>query len=175
MKAFHVCAQIDDDLYDYLEFLERTQYVKNKNEILEKALILYKKLSAHDWLPDIYRMGESRVVIIERGMLLDLFDSLKEQEIYKAGSMTALKRKVLKPELKSINLTKDANWRLVTDELQNMGWGSFKRNGAEIRVENAAVPAQYLKGYLETMFKVGLGEQLTDVKDHIIFKVTEPK
>ena len=111
MKDFNV--EIDDDLYNYLEFLERTLFIKNKSQAIHKALLLFKKLSMHDWLPDIYRIGGNRVIVMDRGMLLDLFESLTEYETYRAGSMTALKRKVLKPEFRDINLTRKANWPLV--------------------------------------------------------------
>jgi hypothetical protein len=168
-------VEIDEDLFNYLEFLERTLYIKNKNEALHKALLLFKKLSMHDWLLDFYRIGENRVIIMDRGMLLDLFESLSEVEIYRAGSSTALKRKVLKPEFRDINLTQKGNWPLVLNELQNLGWGTFERVEDEIKVENAAVPSAYLRGYLETMFKVTLVEHHTKINDLIIFRVTKPK
>jgi len=170
-----VKVEIDDDLYNYLEFLERTRYIRNKNEALHKALLFFRRLSMHDWLPDIYRIGENRVVIMDRGMLLDLFESLTEYEIYRVGSMTALKRKVLKPEFRDINLTKKANWPLVLNELQNLGWGTFEKVEDEIKIENMAVPPQYLKGYLETMFKVTLEEHHTNIQDLIVFKVAKPR
>ena len=170
-----VTVEIDEDLYNYLEFLERTRYIRNKNEALHKALILFRKLSMHDRLPDTYRIGENRVIIMDRGMLLDLFESLTEYEIYRVGSMTALKRKVLKPEFRDINLTKKANWPLVLNELQNLGWGTFEKIEDEIKIENTAVPPQYLKGYLETMFKVNLEEHHTKIKDLIVFRVAKPK
>lgn len=170
-----VQIEIDDDLYNYLEFLERTRYIKNKNEALHKALLLFKRLSMHDWLPDIYRIGEQRIIIIDRGMLLDLFETLTEFEIYRTGSMTALKRKVLKPEFRDINLTHKGNWPLVLNELQNMGWGNFERVENEIKVEYLAVPSSYLRGYLDTMFKITLEEHHTNIKELLIFKVTKPK
>ena len=173
MREFN--AEIDEDLYNYLDFLERTRFIKNKNEALHKALLFFKKLSMHDWLPDIYRIGENRVIIMDRGMLLDRFESLSELEIYRAGSTTALKRKVLKPEFRDINLTNKGNWPLVLNELQNMGWGNFVRIEDEIKVENAAVPAAYLRGYLETMFKVNLEEHHTNIDDLMIFRVTSQK
>jgi hypothetical protein len=170
-----ITVEVDDDLYNYLEFLERTRYIRNKNEALHKALLLFRRLSMHDWLPDIYRIGENRVIIMDRGMLLDLFESLTEYEIYRAGSMTALKRKVLKPEFRDINLTKKANWPLVLNELQNLGWGNFEKVEDEIKIENMAVPPQYLKGYLETMFKVTLEEHRTNIQDLIVFRVAKPR
>jgi hypothetical protein len=170
-----VTVEIEEDLYNYLEFLERTRYIRNKNEALHKALLFFRKLSMHDWLPDTYRIGENRVIIMDRGMLLDLFESLTEYETYRAGSMTALKRKVMKPEFRDINLTKKANWPLVLNELQNLGWGTFEKVEDEIKIENTAMPPQYLKGYLETMFKVNLEEHHTNIEDLIVFRVAKPK
>ena len=170
-----VTVEVDDDLYNYLEFLERTRYIKNKSQAIHKALLLFRRLSMHDWLPDIYRIGENRVIVMDRGMLLDLFESLTEYEIYRVGSMTALKRKVLKPEFRDINLTKKANWPLVLNELQNLGWGTFEKVEDEIKIENMAIPPQYLKGYLETMFKVTLEEHHTNIQDLIVFRVAKPK
>ncbi|MCK5671688.1 hypothetical protein KAI10_09915 [Candidatus Bathyarchaeota archaeon] len=173
MREFKV--NIDEDLFNYLEFLERTRYIKNKNEALHRALLLYKKLSMHEWLPEIYRIGDQRVIIMDRGMLLDLFESLSEVENYRAGSSTALKRKVLKPEFRDINLTQKANWPLVLNELQKMGWGTFQRVEDEIKIENSAVPSTYLRGYLETMFKVTLEEHHTKIDGLLIFRVIKTK
>jgi hypothetical protein len=49
MKSFTV--ELDDDTYFFLEFLERTRSIKNKDEAVRKALIMFKDLSMHDWLP----------------------------------------------------------------------------------------------------------------------------
>lgn len=173
MKSF--TANIDDDLFNYLEFLERTRYIKNKEVAIRKALILFKKLSMHDWLPDLYRIGDSRIILMDRGMLLDVFELLSEPEIYRAGHLTAVKRKVLKPEFRDINLTKQANWPLVLKELENLGWGTFEKIGDEIKVENNAVPSQYLRGYLETLFKVELIEHYTKIEGLVIFKMGKEK
>lgn len=167
MKSLAV--ELDDDTYNYLEFLERMMFIRSKGEAVQKALIIFKKLSMHDWLPDIYRIGDSRIILMDRGMLLDTFELLTESEIYRAGSLTALKRKVLKPEFRDIDLTKPANWMIVLKELENFGWGKFSKVENEIKVENCAVPAQYLRGYLESMFKVELEEHRTQVESLIIF------
>ena len=170
-----ITVHVDDDTYNYLEFLERTRYIKNKEQALNKALLFFKKLSMHDWLPDIYRIGENRVIVMDRGMLLDLFESLTEYETYRAGSMTAIKRKVLKPEFRDLNLTKKANWPLVLKELENLGWGKFERVEDEIMIENSALPPEYLRGYLEMMFKVNLAEHKTSIQDLLILRVVDEK
>jgi len=173
MKRLEVA--LDDDVYDFLEFLERMMFIKSKEEAVQKAMLLFKKLSMHDWLPDIYRIGPNRVIIMDRGMLLDIFESLSRPEVYRAGQLTAMKRKVMKPEFRDINLTKKANWSIVLKELENLGWGIFKKVENEIRIEQSAVPSQYLRGYLETMFKVELEEHQTDVEGLTIFIATRPK
>jgi len=112
---------------------------------------------------------------MDRGMLLDIFELITEFETYRAGNLTALKRKVLKPEFRDINLTKPDNWLIVLKELENFGWGNFSKVGNEIKVENCAVPIQYLRGYLETMFKVELEEHRTKVEGLIVFIARRPK
>ena len=112
---------------------------------------------------------------MDRGMLLDIFELLTEFETYRAGSLSALKRKVMKPEFRDIDLTRPDNWMIVLKELENFGWGVFSKIGDEIKVEYCAVPTQYLRGYLETMFKRELEEHRTQVEDLTIFIVGEPK
>jgi hypothetical protein len=173
MKSLTV--ELEEDSYNYLEFLERTRFIKSKEQAVRKALILFKKLSMHDWLPDIYRIGENRIILMDRGMLLDIFELLTAVETYRAGNLTALKRKVLKPEYRDIDLTKQRNWPIVLKELENLGWGVFTKVGNEIKVEHCAVPTGYLRGYLETMFKVELEEHHTKVEGLIVFMASEPK
>ena len=173
MKSLEV--NLDDDVYNFLEFLERTRFIKNKEEAVQKAMTLFKKLSMHDWLPDIYRIGNNRIIIMDRGMLLDIFELLTETETYRAGQLTAMKRKVMRPEYRDINLTKQANWLIVLKELENLGWGIFSLVGNEIKVESSAVPSTYLRGYLETMFKMNLEEHHTKVEGLTVLIATEPK
>jgi len=168
-------VDLDDDTYNYLEFLERTRFIRSKEEAIQKSLTLFKKLSMHDWLPDVYRIGNTRIVLMDRGMLLDIFELLTEFETYRAGSMTALKRKALKPEFRDIDLTKPANWLIVLKELENFGWGNFSKVENEIKVENCAVPTQYLRGYLESMFKVELEEHRTQVEGLTVFLARRPR
>ena len=82
---------------------------------------------------------------------------------------------MLKPEFRDINLTSKRNWPLVLNELQNLGWGLFEQIEDEIKIENLAVPSEYLRGYLETMFKVNLEEHYTNIEGLVIYKVTSVK
>ena len=173
MKSLTV--DLDDDTYNYLEFLERMMFIRSKDEAVQKALTLFKRLSMHDWLPDIYRIGDSRIILMDRGMLLDIFELLTEFEIYRAGNLTALKRKVMKPEFRDIDLTKPSNWMIVLKELENFGWGTFSKVGNEIKVEHCAVPTQYLRGYLESMFKMELEEHRTRVEGLTVFIARRPR
>jgi hypothetical protein len=173
MKRLDV--ELEDDTYNYLEFLERMRFIRSKGEAVSKALTLFKKLSMHDWLPDIYRIGDSRIILMDRGMLLDVFELLTETEIYRAGHLTAMKRKVLKPEFRDIDLTKRRNWQIVLNELENLGWGVFSRVGNEIKIEHCAVPSGYLRGYLETMFNVELEEHFTKIDGLKVFIATRPR
>jgi hypothetical protein len=64
---------------------------------------------------------------------------------------------------------------IVLKELQNLGWGVFTKTDKEIKVENSAVPTNYLRGHLETMFKVERGEHQTKVEGLVILIAGESK
>lgn len=169
-----ITLEIDDDLYEYLEFLERMGMIYHKEEAITRALNFFKRLSMHDWIPGHYRIGDARIILMERGMLLDLLESLTEFEMYRAGSLTALKRKIMKPEFRAIDLTKPSNWMIILRELEIFGWGTFTRIENEIKVENCAVPFEFLRGYLETMFRWELKEHRTEMEGLVIFIAKRP-
>ena len=173
MKTLSV--EISDDLYSYLDFLEKTKFIRNKEEAVAKALRFFQRLAMHNWLPYAYRIDDDRVILLERGMFLDIFEEMTEEEIYSVGRISALKRKVMKQELRDVNLTKPSNWDIVLKELQNLGWAKFTKVKNEIKVEYCAVHTLYLRGYLETMFKVELKEHKTEVPGLVIFIAGEPK
>ena len=173
MKTLNV--EISNNLYNYLEFLEKTKFIKRKEEAVAKALHFFRRLAIHNWLPNIYRINGDRVILIERGMFLDILEAMTEEQIYNVGRISALKRKVMKPDLRDVNLTKPTNWDIVLKELQNLGWGKFTRVKNEIKVEYCAVHTLYLRGYLETMFRVELKEHKTEIPGLVVFIAGEPK
>ena len=173
MKTLNI--KISDNLHNYLDFLEKTKFIKNKEEATAKALNYFRRLAMHNWLPNVYRINGDRILLIERGMFLDIFEAMTEEQIYSVGRISSLKRKVMKPDLRDIDLTKVSNWGIVLKELQNLGWGKFTRVKNEIKVEYCAVHTLYLKGYLETMFRVELQEHKTEIPGLIIFIAGDPK
>lgn len=156
---------ISEDLYRYLTFLERRRIIKSKEDAMRTALEFYKMFAVHDWLPSLYRMGGSRVVVLDVGSLRDLFHALTDREIYTAARMAALKRKMLNPLLRGVDLTKHENWDLILKEMDMMGWGKISRLNREIRIENSALPVPYLLGYLETMFGTKFKEHRTRIPE----------
>jgi len=154
---------VSDDLHRYLTFLEKRRIIKSKEDAVITALEFYKMFAVHDWLPPLYRMGGSRVVVLDVGFLRDLFHALTSREIYTAARMAALKRKMLNPLLQGVDLSKRENWDLILKDMDIMGWGKFSRVDDEIRIEHSALPVPYLLGYLETMFRVKLKEHKTRI------------
>ncbi len=153
MNIMKVTIDISDDLFRYLTFLERERLITSKEQTLSTALEFYKEASMHDWLPFIYRMGGGRVLIMDIGSLIDLFHTLTNREIYEAAKLTALKRKVINPLFKGVELSNPDNWPLVLRELEIMGWGKFTKVRNEIKIELCEIPTPYLMGYFEVMFK----------------------
>lgn len=147
-----VTVKISDDLYNYLTFLEKSRFIKSKEEALSTALEFYKRLAMHDWLPYLYRMGGGRVLIMDTTMLSQLFHALSNREIFNAAKACTLKRKLTNPFFKGVDFSKPENWSVVLRELEIMGWGDFSKVKREIKVESCPLPAPYLLGYFEGMF-----------------------
>lgn len=168
-------VEIPEDLYNYLDFLEKRRMIKSKAQAVKTALEFYKMLAVHDWLPNLYRMGGSRVILIETGALLDIFHALRDEEIYTVARMSAFKKKALNPLLSEADLTNPENWGIVLRELEIMGWGKFTRINREIRVESCPIPTPYLLGLLETLFKTRFKEHRTKLPDVTILIARDEK
>jgi len=149
-----LAIELDDDLRRYLSFLERIKRIKNKEEAALAALRIYKKLNMHDWLPYVYRSGTERLLIVDHGTFNDILSIMSESRLYDVARATALKRKVLRSADPNLDLTSVDNWGIILSELENLGWGRFTRDGNEIVVEFLGVPLTFLRGYLESLFRV---------------------
>ena len=146
--------ELDDDLRRYLSFLKRIKRIKNREEAVLAALSIYKKLNMHDWLPYVYRSGTERLLIVDHGTFNDILSTMSESRLYDVARATALKRKVLRSADPNLDLTSVENWGVILSELENLGWGRFTRDGNEIVVEFLGVPLTFLRGYLESLFRV---------------------
>ncbi len=153
-KDNELTVELDDDLRRYLSFLERIKRIKNKEEAVLAALRIYKKLNMQDWLPYVYRSGTDRLLIVDHGTFNDVLSIMSESRLYDVARATALKRKVLRATDPNLDLTSVDNWEVILSELENHGWGRFTREGEEIMVEFLGVPLTFLRGYLESLFKV---------------------
>lgn len=149
-----IVIPLDDDLDRYFKFLERIKLVRQREDAALAALRIYKKLNMHDWLPYVYRSGNERLIIMGQGMLHDIFTSVSEPKLYDIARITALKRKVINPIDPDLDLKEPDNWDVIFNDLENMGWGKFTRDGDEVMIEFLGVPIAFLKGYVETLFQV---------------------
>jgi len=149
-----IVIPLDDDLDRYFKFLERIKLVRQREDAALAALRIYKKLNMHDWLPYVYRSGSERLIIMGQGMLHDIFTSVSEPKLYDIARITALKRKVINPIDPDLDLKEPDNWDVIFNDLENMGWGKFTRDGDEVMIEFLGVPIAFLKGYVETLFQV---------------------
>lgn len=149
-----VTVELDDGLRRYLGYLKMIKHIKNEEEAIESALQIYKKLNMHEWMPYIYRAGNERLLIISHGMFNDILSTIPESRLYDIAKSTALKRKVLRTFDPNLDLTRMDNWSIILNEMENMGWGKFSRDGDEVKVEYLGVPLMFIRGYLEALFNV---------------------
>lgn len=164
-----VTIRISDDLDNYLTFLEKSRFIDSKEKALSSALEFYKRLSMHDWLPYIYRMGGGRVLVMDIAMLSALFHAMPNREIFNAAKACTLKRKLTNPFFKGVDFSKPKNWPIVLRELEIMGWGSFSKVEREIKVESCPLPEPYLRGYFEGMFGFSFEKHPSKIPDMNVF------
>jgi len=146
-----ITIPLDDDLDRYLKFLEMNKLVRDREEAALAALRIYKKLNMHDWLPYVYRTGTERVLLMGQSMLRDIFTSMSKDKLYDLARVSALKRRMINPMDPEIDFRETDNWDIILNELENLGWGKFTRDGDVIMVEFLAVSMDYLRGYLENL------------------------
>jgi len=153
-KGDEFTVRLDDDLKRYLTFLESSRLIKDREEAVLAALRIYKKLNMHEWLQYVYRLGNERILMVSHGMLNDIFTSVSEAQLYEVAHMSAIKRRIVDPFDPELDFGEPSNWGVILNELENLGWAKFSRNGGEIMVEFLGVPIAYLAGYIETLFQV---------------------
>jgi len=88
---------IPDDLYHYLAFLEKSRFIKSKQDAVHTALEFYKMLAMHDWLPHTYRMGGGRVLLLDVSMLPRPFPLPKQSRNPYSRPSLSPKKKSHKP------------------------------------------------------------------------------
>ncbi len=175
MRLKEVTFTISDDLNNYLSFLEKSRFIKSKEEALSTALEFYKMLAMHDWLPFTYRMGGGRVMLMDTTMILDFLHLLTNAEILNAARTSALKRKVTNPFFKDVDFSSPENWSIVLREMEIMGWGTFTRSRSKIEVESCILPIIYLKGYFEGMFGQRFSFHASRTPDVVVFVAEKKK
>lgn len=149
-----ITIPLDDDLDRYLKFLEKNKLVRNREDAALAALRIYKKLNMQDWLPYVYRTGTERVLLMGQSMLRDIFTSMSKDKLYNLARVSALKRRMINPMDPEIDFRETDNWDIILNELENLGWGKFTRDGDVIMVEFLGVSMVYLRGYLENLLGV---------------------
>jgi hypothetical protein len=153
-QSYTIEVPLDKDLFNYLSFLEKINRIETKEEAILSALRIFKKLNMQDWLPILYRVGHERVIILPKGIINDLISTMDETTIEKISKMIAMNRKTFDVFDHELDLSISSNWGIILNEMQDFGWGSFTLQNSKIIAKQLALPITFLKGYLETLFKV---------------------
>jgi hypothetical protein len=166
-----IVAEIPEDINNYLSFLVEQKFISSKSQALNTAIKMFKALSMHEWRPAIYKINGSRIVLIEASILNDFMQKLSSKELKRIARLTAIRKRLMNPDFKDYDPSNPESWDLILNELEAMGWGSFKHIDDEIRIEFCAVPLVYIIEYLEVMFDVVFEVFKTKSKDIAILKV----
>jgi hypothetical protein len=164
--------RLDNDLYNYITFLEKIRRINRKEDAILAALRIFKKLNMQDWFPNIYRVGQERVVIVSQGMLNDLLSTMSDSKLKKVAKVIAINRVTLDTYDHRLDLEDETNWGVILKELENFGWGKFSRRRGNIVIRQLALPITFVKIYLETLFKTKFLIEPSRDKQIIVLKHT---
>ena len=162
--------ELDYDLYNYIAFLEKIKRINKKEDALIASIRIFKKLNMQDWFPNVYRIGQERVVLLSQGMINDFFSTLSESNLSKLARLVAMNRISLDTFDHRLNLNDQTNWGVILNEVENFGWGKFIRKRNRIIISQLALPIIFVKSYLEALFKTKFELVVDDEKQTFLLK-----
>jgi hypothetical protein len=151
---------IPKEMDRYLKFLEKSRFIKNRQQAILTSLELFKKLSMHEWLPYIYKVGGFRTALVDISFLLEIFQLLSDAELFALGRKLGIRKKTENPIRKKtenpiyaeIDTRLVDNWPIVLKDLEILGWGKFELFKNEIKIEFGCMPIPFILGLFNGLF-----------------------
>ncbi len=154
---------IPEELDRYLKFLEKARFIKNRQHAILTSLELFKKLSMHEWLPHIYKVGGFRTALVDTSFLLEIFQLLSDPELFALGRKLGIRKKTENPIYAELDTRLIDNWPIVLKDLEILGWGKFELFKNEIRIESGCMPTPFILGFLNGLFDTSFTPHFTKI------------
>jgi hypothetical protein len=147
---------IPQELIDFMDGLISSGKARTRTEIITQAIENYARLQAYRWKGHIIIVNGLRNALISKGSLAKLVFGMSEKDQYQAGRRMGMTLK----ESAYVEFHFDPALPERREEalriLEQVGWGKFTIDDAKIVVEDAFVPPEMLRGYLEVALEMDL-------------------
>lgn len=157
---------IPKNLLAFIDELVDSGVVRNRREMVIRALENFMKLQMHKWNGSLILIHGVRQAVVSSGSMKGLIDGMSEKELYEAGrrmGMT-LRDSALISQRRDVTLPE--NHKGAIKLLEDLGWGIFKISDDRIIITDTFLPTALLHGYLETALSLDLKrvETTEDIK-----------
>jgi hypothetical protein len=160
---------IPDDLLAFIDDLVSRGIVRNRREVVVRALEVYAKLQVQRWNGPLILVHGVRKGLISKGSIAELVAGMSDKELYNAGRRMGKTLKDLALD-KRLDISLPENHKAALQMLEDFGWGRIVLDDKRITITGAFLPASVIHGYLETAISVGL-DRVDTTEDLMVFEI----
>jgi hypothetical protein len=155
---------IPQDLIEFIDNLVRDGFARTRREIVLRALEVFRNFEVHKWNGSNIILYGIRAGLVSKGSIQELTSGMSGEELYGLGKRMG---KTLKDTglQRQLDISLPENYDAAVHMLRDFGWGEFVVDEKRIVVTASLLPAELIRGYLET--SLGLRLARIDTKEDI--------
>lgn len=165
---------IPQHILDFIDELVDSGGVRNRREIVVRALENFIKLQMNKWNGSVIILYGVRQGLISSGSLRELLRGRTEEELYEIGRRMGQTLRDTALVSEGLDTTLPENHKAATQMLQVGGWGTYKVTDEQIIIAEPYLPSALIHGYLETALSLTL-KRVETSEDVCVFDKGEHK
>jgi len=147
---------IPKNLLAFIDELVDSGVVRNRREIVIRALENFMKLQMHTWNGPLIFIHGVRQAVVSSGSMKELIDGMSEKGLYEAGRRMGMTLRDSALISQRLDVTLPENHKAAVKLLEDLGWGIFKISDEHIIITDTFLPPPLIHGYLETALSLDL-------------------
>lgn len=168
-----ISVTMSQPLVKRIDELVKARAGRSRAQLIEDAVRWFLDFSVHKWSERGIYVNSSRVALESETLSSLFFSKLTPTEQYELGITAGRQAPVADAVtlLHGRDPRDESNRTLVLTLLQDNGWGAVSYHDGLIVFGSPFYPAAFIKGYLESLFRVNLEAVETSVKENAAFRI----
>ncbi|MHA1960555.1 MAG: ribbon-helix-helix domain-containing protein [Candidatus Thorarchaeota archaeon] len=168
-----ISVTMSQRLVGRIDDLVRERVGRSRAQMIEDAVRWYLDFTVHKWNERGVYWNAIRMILSSESLSSLFFSTLTPNDQYELG-ITAGSQAPIADVMKIFHRkdpTKKESHAFVMTMLQNSGWGEVRMQDKMIVIGSPFYPAQFSRGYLESLLGLKLELVETNVKDNIALQI----